>query len=288
MSTVTTISRFAGRSGLILKKHSPMILTVGGIVGGVAASVLGAKAALDSQPVVAKMESDLRTVKKHYDQFGDKELKKKAQIQVYANFGKEMIKLYAPAVGLGALSIASILWGHGIMRGRNAALTASLVTVERAFEKYREKVRIEFGETGESFDKSWAAGEEVVEDENGDPHLVVNKDYAHPYVHIFDELNPEWSKDSSYNHTYLRLKQNIWNDKLMTRGHVFLNEVLEDLGFPHTPNGAITGWLWSGEGDGYVDFGLNNQEDIKAAWREGKEPAIILEFNVDGVIYDRI
>ena len=82
--------------------------------------------------------------------------------------------------------------------------------------------------------------------------------------------------------------ENILNDILHTRGHVFLNEVYDALGFPHTPQGAVLGWI-DGEGDNCIDFGLydQNKENVRR-FVNGVDNVIMLEFNHDGVIWDRI
>ena len=87
---------------------------------------------------------------------------------------------------------------------------------------------------------------------------------------------------------WLRGQQNILNDILHTRGHVFLNEVYDALGFPHTPQGAVLGWI-DGEGDNCIDFGLydQNKENVRR-FVNGVDNVIMLEFNHDGVIWDKI
>ena len=60
------------------------------------------------------------------------------------------------------------------------------------------------------------------------------------------------------------------------------------LGFPHTSAGAVVGWV-RGNGDGYVDFGLMDfYSNANRLFHEGFEPNIWLDFNVDGVIWDKI
>ena len=70
---------------------------------------------------------------------------------------------------------------------------------------------------------------------------------------------------------------------------MFLNEVYEQLGFEHTSAGAVVGWIYGGFGDDYVDFGIFN-ESYKPArdFINGYNNAVVLDFNVDGVIYNQI
>ena len=215
---------------------------------------------------------------------------------VYAQTGIKIAKLYAPAVILGTLSIASIVTSNGILKKRNAALAAAYVTVDTSFKQYRNRVKDRFGETidkelryglkAETVSKTSVDenGNEVTTEEtvySGDPNLYSD------YARIF---NPNWEKDSDYNFYFLKGQQEYMNDLLRSRGYLFLNEVYEALGFPITKAGQVVGWLYRPDnpiGDNYVDFGIFNLQSEKACdFVNGYERSIILDFNVDGNIYD--
>lgn len=99
---------------------------------------------------------------------------------------------------------------------------------------------------------------------------------------IFDENSVCWSPTPEYNRVFLQCQQNYANDLLRARGHIFLNEIHDMLGVPRTGNGAVCGWI-----DNPVDFGIFNQDGIKRDLLTD-DGVIHLEFNVDGVIYDKI
>jgi hypothetical protein len=65
---------------------------------------------------------------------------------------------------------------------------------------------------------------------------------------------------------------------------VFLNEIYDSLGFKRTRAGQVVGWVANGTGDNFIDFGLFEAASVDFA--QGFEAAIILDFNVDGIIYD--
>ena len=68
---------------------------------------------------------------------------------------------------------------------------------------------------------------------------------------------------------------------------MFLNEVLASLGFEHTSPGALVGWIYESEdGDSYIDFDLYAVHNEN--FMNGPEKSVWLDFNVDGVIYDKI
>ena len=140
--------------------------------------------------------------------------------------------------------------------------------------------------------------EEVVTDENGNEKVekknvsVVGVPEYSDYAKIYDDGNTGWCKDPEASLMFLRRQQDYANDKLKEKGYLFLNEVYEMLGFQRTKAGQMVGWIYDEKnpnGDNYVDFGIYDVNKPKnAEFLDGKERAIILDFNVDGVILDMI
>ena len=80
---------------------------------------------------------------------------------------------------------------------------------------------------------------------------------------------------------------------LKSRGHLFLNEVYDLLDIPRSKAGQVVGWVYNKnnnvKGDNYVDFNIYDITDkAKRSFVNGYERTILLDFNVDGVIYDLI
>lgn len=180
------------------------------------------------------------------------------------------------------------------MRKRNVALIAAYKTIEEAFKAYRNRVKEAYGDEVDYMFKNGLRKESVIEaaytDKDGVEHpteerteYVKDPNGYSMYSVIFDKGNPNWSNDEGYNRCFLQTQQNYFNNILSVRGHIFLNEVYEALGFDHTNAGAIMGWVL-GSGNDYVDFGLFNTEQEKARdFINGYEKAIILDFNVTHV-----
>lgn len=98
------------------------------------------------------------------------------------------------------------------------------------------------------------------------------------YSRTFDERSANWQKDPKVNQLFLICQQNYMNYLLNVRGHVFLNEVYDALGLQRSAVGQLVGWvLDSEEGDSYIDIVRKETED-----------SIVLDFNVDGIIYEDI
>ena len=98
------------------------------------------------------------------------------------------------------------------------------------------------------------------------------------YARTFDESNKYWSKRPMDNKIFLQTQNNWFNDMLQARGHIFLNEVYDALGMKRSREGVIIGWLKDGKGDGYVGLEI----------KEIENGALLIDFNVDGVIYNNI
>ena len=279
-------TRIIGRTSLVLSKHAPTILTVAGTAGFIGTTVLASKATLKLEETVTEEASLLVKVHEAHEEgkLADKDATHD-KVVLYTRMATKLGKLYAPALILGAASIAALATGHGIMLKRNASLAAAYAAVDQAFKSYKKKVEAKFGKDAVLEAISVPTEELVVDGETTESVLKYGD--TSPYGVIFDETNHNWSADEDLSALHLKCQQQYANDILQTRGHIFLNEVYKMLGFPHTPAGAITGWV-KGNGDNFVDFnihdGLFEGEDangrLVTKWA--------LDFNVDGVMYDKI
>ena len=301
------LTRTLNRVGLKLKKHSPEILVVTGVVGTVASAVMACKATTKIDEVLAETKDNIDKTKDYVEKKGfsekytEEDYKKDLTI-FYAKGGLELVKLYAPSVALGALSITAILSGHNVLRKRNVALAAAYATVEKGFKEYRGRVVERFGEELDRELKYNIKAKEVEEttvDEKTGEEKVTKKtvNVADPnkystYARFFDDGCTGWTKDPEYNLMFLKNQQRYANDLLKSRGHLFLNEVYDMLGIPRTKAGQVVGWIYDEEypnGDNFVDFGIYDLYNEKARdFVNGYERTILLDFNVDGDIMNLI
>lgn len=281
------VTRLVGRAGLVLSKHAPTILTAAGTVGFIGTTVLASKATLKVEETVAEETALLVKVHEaHEDGKLSDEDATHDKVVLYSRMTTKLAKLYAPAIILGVASIASLATGHGIMLKRNASLAAAYAAVDQAFKTYKKKVESKFGKDAVLEALSSVAEEDLTSDEMTVESVAAVNDVS-PYGVIFDDTNVNWSADEDLAMLHLKCQQQYANDILNTRGHIFLNEVYKMLGFPHTPAGAVTGWV-KGNGDDFVDFnifdGMFEGED-----QNGRTVTKwALDFNVDGVMYDKI
>lgn len=310
-SNAIQTAKFAiGRGGLILKKYSPEILTAAGVIGTIGSTVLACKATLKVEDILDEAKKKSNLINAVHDgeievdaEYTDKDYSKDLIVN-RTQTAVKLIKLYGPAISLGALSITAILGGQHILRKRNVAVMAAYKLCEESFNNYRSRVK---DELGEDKDRQFYYGmtEETVKDKvkskDGKTKTVTKKVEKAPdhlysqYARFFDEANINWDKSPEQNMYFLKMVQNQMNDKLKARGHVFLNEVYDALGFDRSEAGQLVGWVWNKDntameaGDGYIDFGIFDGNDYaKRAFVNGDERSILLDFNIDGMIYDLI
>jgi len=286
-----------GRQLLLTQKHSPTILFAGGVVGVVATAVMASKATLKVEAVIEKNLDAKNSAKElresDHPDYSEQDYKKD-MAYIYTRVVVDVTKLYGPAVLVGVASIAALTGSHRILTSRNAALTAAYAALDQGFREYRHRVVKEFGP---DVDKRlrYNLEERTAIDETKDGPKEVKVLRAGPdnlsiYARFFDQLCSSWSKTPEYNFIFLRCQQNYANDLLKSRGHVFLNEVYDMLGIERSRAGAVVGWVISKDaGDNYVDFGIFDGNNPRARdFVNGREGSILLDFNVDGVIYDKI
>lgn len=306
ISTVTNaVQRVAGRKLLLVQKHSPEILTGLGIIGFGATVVTACTATLKVDDILTDHKDQIEKINKvaedpaYHDEYSEKDAVKDKTI-VYIQTGVKIAKNYLPTITLGALSIGCILSAHNILSKRNVALLAAYKASEEAFNNYRDKVKDEYGEEKDRqlfYGLEKQKVEEITTDDKGKEKKtkkeieVLSGQVVSQYARFFDESNPNWTKDPEKNRFLITCVQNMMNDRLKTVGHVFLNEVYEALGFKHSTAGALVGWIYDPKDgkDNYIDFNVFDASSFsKREFVNGYERSILLDFNVDGVIYDLI
>jgi hypothetical protein len=286
---LNAIRRSVSRRVLTAKKQSPHIFFAGGMIGMAASTFLACRATLKLSETLDGINKDINDCKNlkeepmnyQTDQYN------RDLFYVHVRAAVKITKLYAPSVGLGVVSIVALSGSHVQLTKRNASLMAAYATVQAAFNEYRGRIREEFGDERERDIYHGAKSEEITEDD-GKPRTVktIDPSKRSMYTRIFDEYSEKWQKDPELNRIYLECQQQYANDMLKVRGHVLLNDVYDMLGMDRSSAGAVVGWVIGEEGDNYIDFGM--YEAYNTPFINGWERSVVLDFNVDGVIYDKI
>ena len=199
------VTRLAGRAGLVLSKHAPTILTAAGTVGFIGTTVLASKATLKVEETLAEETALLVKVHEAHEdgKLTDKDATRDKVI-LYTRMTTKLAKLYAPALILGAASIASLITGHGIMLKRNASLAAAYAAVDQAFKTYKKKVEAKFGKDAVLDAIVSVADEDLTKDEMT-LEAISAVDGVSPYGVIFDDENINWSADEDLSMLHLKV-----------------------------------------------------------------------------------
>ena len=297
------VSMYNGMKGQV-QKHSPEILMGVGVVGIVTSTVMACRATMKLNDILEESKETRDKIKevennpKYEDKYSPEDAKKDLTIN-YVQTGMKIAKLYAPAVVLGGASLGCLLASNDILRKRNAALSAAYMTVDKSFKEYRNRVTERFGEEVEKEIRYGIKAEQLettVVDEDGNETTVtdtvktMDPTLYSDYARFFDAASPCWQNDPEYNLMFLKAQQQYANDLLRAKGRLFLNDVYDMLGIEKTKAGQVVGWVYDREnpnGDNFVDFGIYDMSKERVrAFVNGFETNILLDFNVDGNIWD--
>lgn len=314
---IASIKGSACNAAFKLKKHSPEILFVLGVAGVVVGTVKACKATTKLSATLnahkeeldaihtASEEGVISTLDKNGvaidEEYTEKDAKKDTTI-VYTKMGLDVVKLYAPAVIITALSIAALTTSHMILKSRNLSIATAYAALDKSYKDYRQRVKDRFGPEIEQeirYNIQTKAVEHTVLDENGEvvdkiPETAVKSFKglaASEYTKIFDECNPNWQRDATFNREWLEIQQNVANNKLENRGYLFLNDVLEALGYEPTKAGQVVGWLYDKHDKNkqdIVDFGMYQLDTAHQNFLDGFEKSVLLDFNVRGIIINDV
>ena len=297
-----SVSGVINKTTMTLKKHSPEILVVAGVVGAVASAVIACKATAKVGKITEEAKDNIDAIheaeKNGVTPAGEIYTKEDAQKELavtYIQTGIKYAKLYAPAVILGSLSVTSILASNNILRKRNIALGAAYAAIDKSYKEYRGRVIERFGEEVDK-ELKYNIKAKKFEEVETDPEtgkqkkvkktvMVADPNLQSDYAVYFDNKSRNYETNMDYNRMFLKAQQQYANDKLQARGHVYLNEVLDDLDLPRTPAGQIVGWTKDGP-DGYINFRII---EVERETEDGRhEPALLLDFNVEGDIWSKM
>ena len=294
------VNEIIGKAKYSLKKHSPEILVVTGVVGVVTSTVLACKATTKIDTILDEHNETMDKIRKQSTD--DPEVysesdKKKDTVIVYSQTSFKFIKLYAPSAILGVFSLGCMLTSNDILRKRSAALGAAYVATDKAFKEYRERVVEKYGEAVDQelrYNIKTEEIEETTTDSKGNEKTKKKKvQIADPnisgYARYFTRSNVNWEDDFDYIDMFLRAQQSYANDLLKVKKHLTLNEVYDMLGFEDSKAGMVVGWVYDTKnpsGDNYIEFSTKKVY-LKNEYDEPEE-AYIIDFNVDGNIYDKV
>lgn len=285
-----------------ISKHAPTILSVTASAGVIATGYLAWKAGTRFEDVEGRDWDRRKECLRNADIIPDEDVPK-IERKNRILFILDTVRTVAPAAIVGAATITMIYFSNSISKKRLAAMGAAYATLQTAFDGYKRTMVEALGK--ESVEKILKpklpnvgkSAEEILSSDNKSDAAYVSDAVVNslkalsPYARIIaEESSTCWDPNEDYTSQNLAAVQLWANRRLERKGHLFLNEVFDQLGLSRTREGAVVGWLKNGEGDGYVSFGDFDASVYRVPSDDYTrvDSNFIVDFNVDGVIWDKI
>lgn len=286
-----------------ISKHAPTILSVAASAGVIGTGYLAWRAGTRFEDVEGRDWERRKEAIRNADNIPDEEVpayERKMRILFILDTAKSI----APAAIVGAATITMIYFSNSISKKRLAAVGAAYTALQAAFDGYKKTMVDALGkETVEkithpklpNYNKT---AEEILSSDNksdaasiSDAVIASIQDLS-PYARIITEESSNcWDENEDYTSETLAAVQLWANRRLERKGHLFLNEVYDQLGLSRTREGSVVGWLKnSKEGDNYVSFGDYDSNIYRVPSEDYSrvDSNFIVDFNVDGMIWDKI
>lgn len=285
-----------------LAKHKSDILMGAGLLAIAGGTFLACRATLKAEDAAEELADAKEKIEKAQndealpDSAYSEEDAKKDLAKAYGRAAGKMAKQYAPAVGAYVFGVVLVLRAYSLVKAELVSMTGAALAIETAFKAYRERVAERYGEDAErdiylgaedveyEVTKTLKNGKEKTEKRKG---KTVDPAKMGLYEFFYDDATfPYGWQDKGLEYNLYKLKQiEHWaNDKLQAQGFLFLDDVLRELGMDAAnaaePLFRTAGWFRDGDGDGYVDFGVQSMRDYEFP----NESVVVLNLNVDGLI----
>lgn len=286
-----------------ISKHAPTILSVAASAGVVATGYLAWQAGTRFEECEGRDWERRRECIRNADQIADEDVHK-IEMKNRILFILDTVYTCVPAVIVGSATITMIYFSNSISKKRLAAVGAAYTALQTAFDGYKKTMVDALGkETVEKITRPklpnvGKSAEEILSSDNkSDAADVVDAVIASmhdlsPYARIITEESSNcWDTSEDYTSENLAAVQLWANRRLERKGHLFLNEVFDQLGLSRTREGAVVGWIKNSEvGDGYVSFGDFDANTYRVPSDDYSrvDTNFIIDFNVDGMIWDKI
>ena len=183
------------------------------------------------------------------------------------------------------------------------SLATAYATVDKSFKEYRNRVKEKFGDAVDKelkYNLKAKTFEKTETDEDGNEKTILENadiseyDGCSEYARFFDETSKQWYGDRYYAEQYVKGQQAYFNNLFKLNGHVYLNDVYDVFDMPRSKAGQVVGWIYDPDGNNdsdneivfeyhWVKRDKANSDDMNRY-----EYALLIDFNVDGYIWDKM
>ncbi len=231
--------------------------------------------------------------------WADKKERSQAVHGLIVQAAKGYSKTYALGLGIQALGLTLEAVSQVTKSKEIASMSALAAAYATTLNAVKERVIADQGEEkwqeyllGPQFttvdvmpDGTIIQTTEPIEDNNTNVGLP-------PHCFFFDECNaPDtWEPDAQMNKKFLEDHLRWLNERLWAEGFLFENDIRRDLGVPIVKSGWTAG-IFATDKEGnrnWLSFGLDAKNPRAQAFRDGIEPSIVIQLNVEDNIIDQI
>lgn len=289
--------------GAILYKNRAKIEFVAGgalAVTGTAMIISKARRAAEVTDEVEARNNAIRRMDSH-DSWESKEERSETRKDVIKYTIKEFTKCYWKGLTVEALGIALMGFGFGTSQAELSSMATFAASCATTLGLVKERV---IADQGEAKWQEYLLGPQKVTVEVLDDGTVIQTTKPvenpgrganlPPYSYFFS-TSKNYEKDPRMNRDFLETHQAWLDDKLWAEGYMLTNEILKDLGMPLVKSGYTSGipaeYIDPVTGDkvrNHIDLGLNAQNEAAQRFRDGLEPDILLQLNVEPNLIDKL
>ena len=296
--------------GISVRRNSPKILFAAGTGAIVTGTVLACYATTKLPGIIEERDLKLEDVKANPDGLDEKEINRQIT-KIHAATALQIGTTYAPSVIAEAVGFVCLGKAQGKVTEKYLKMSAAYAGLQTTFSAYRNGVKKRFGEEVDKeilygiYEQKVKAiddkGEEVEETKKVTDLSKFGAVNAYSTV-IFDERSSYFEKNQQMNQQLISIVVHGANEKLISRGQnrkdnlgkvLFLNEVLDLLDLPRTPQGNILGWRYDPNNRNKITYdifwGHNIDSDcmVYSAFEDDAEDARAwIHFNVDGNVLE--
>lgn len=255
-------------------ENASALLTAGGIVGTVGTAVLTSRASFRASAILQDANREKKEAVAQEEQA--------AVIDVPKDMLSKTEKvalvwpLFLPPVGLGGVTITSIVMANRISAARAAALAAAYGISERRFEEYKAKTLEKLGIGKEQKLRDEIAQDAVNKNPPGKDNSVII--IGGDDILCYDMITGRYFRSSAEK---VRKAQNYINTQLINYQYASLAEFFEEVGLEPTSYTTEVGWNLNRDG--------NLEVKLTSVLSPDEKPCLAVDFNnAPHPSYDRL
>lgn len=244
MEKTKLAKKIFNKTGLCIRKYSPVALSCIASIGVIVTAIMAAKA---TPKAVELIHADS---KEKHDGDPNAYTKKEAIIAAW--------KCYIPAAAFGFSTIACIMGANALNRKQQAELASAYALIQNSYKKYREKLKEEYGE--EAHNKIM---DSIIKEKCNEVSIYTPGMLSNSTLDFGEGIEPEITRTfyDSFSGRYFEstIEKVIQAEYHLNRNFIFggaisLNEFYEFLGLEKTEFGDNIGWSCINGEICWIDF----------------------------------